>query len=72
MATKQTLTNPKSPLQTIQLRKLSWLDHAERHYKSGTSSYLSKLTEYIDPTDEALMYLCLFSYVGMFDCPANH
>jgi hypothetical protein len=62
MATRQTPTNPKKPLVIITTRTLSWLDHAERHYKDGA------ITEtIIHSPDEALMYLCLFSYVGMFD-----
>lgn len=52
----------------IQRRKISWLDHAERHFKQG-STYSKRAREYDlhDPIEEIQMYLCLFSYIGMFD-----
>lgn len=59
---------PASNVKIIQRRKVSWLDHAERHFKQG-AIYSRSAQEYDlnDPIEEIQMYLCLFSYVGMFD-----
>jgi hypothetical protein len=58
----------------ISVRKLSWLDHAQKHHskahrvRSDKNAWRKK--EYIEvknPTYETLMYLSLFAYFGMFD-----
>ena len=51
------------PSVRIQTRAFSWLDHAERHFKNG---YIQKLDDCYG-VDSHLMYLALFSHVGMFD-----
>jgi hypothetical protein len=65
MATRATPINPKKPLEVISTRPYSWLDHAERHFLEGTSIF-SHHPDYIDPTKEALMFLCLLAHVGAF------
>lgn len=55
---------PKQSKPTIlSVRLYSWLDHAESHFREGYIYH----NDTIIPVDEQLMYLCLMSYVGMFD-----
>lgn len=54
------------PVKTLRTTKVyTWLDHAERHFKNG--QILD--TDMLYGPDEQLMYLCLFSHVGMFEYP---
>ena len=60
------LPAPQKKIATI--RKFSWLDHAERHFKEGTI-YSRRANDYafIDPVKETLMYQSIMAYLGMFD-----
>ena len=65
--------NSKKPI-VISRKPLTWLAHAEKHFKQASiyiknSGYYGEYDDYVitDYYEEHLMYLCLFSNVGMFD-----
>jgi hypothetical protein len=61
--TTSSFKEPIKHLTLVQTKPLTWLDHAERHFKNG---YISSLDSCYG-IDQHLMYLALFSHVGMFD-----
>lgn len=51
----------------ISRRPLTWIEHAEKHFQSGSKfSHITKDWELCDDISEYLMYLCIMSNVGMF------
>ena len=57
--------NSKKPI-VISRVPLTWLQHAQNHFNSGVSTWDNSVI--VDSCEEQLMFLCLFSHVGMFDC----
>ena len=65
---------PTTKTTIINRAPVTWLAHAEKHFKQASiyiknSGYYGDFDDYviIDYHEEQLMYLCLFSNVGMFD-----
>ena len=66
---------PTTKTTVINRAPITWLAHAEKHFKQA-SIYIKNRGEsgesgdyvIVDSCEEQLMYLCLFSNVGMFDC----
>lgn len=58
------ILSPTPTKKIIQNRKLSWLDHAERHFKEGTT-YSRRANDYAftDPVKEVLMYQAIMAYL---------
>ena len=69
----QFLINQFPTIKTTIIKRapVTWLAHAEKHFKQA-SIYIKNRGEsgdyvIVDSCEEHLMYLCLFSNVGMFD-----
>ena len=65
---------PTTKTTIIKRAPVTWLAHAEKHFKQASlyiknSGYYGESGDYVivDYSEEHLMYLCLFSNVGMFD-----